>query len=117
MVCGSLETTANPFDKTPDKFVLKLNDTGNTYRLEKLKPGDYKGIVYKVLGNNKDEVIAYAKTPPANDDRNWEQFRNEISATKDVRLSLANLVYIDLIQSGWASHRFWRSTDRRFRQF
>ena len=85
-MCGSLETTANPFDKTPDKFVLELENNA-TYRLEKLKPGDYKGIVYKVLGNKKDEAIAYAKTPPANDDKNWKQFCKEISATNDVRLS------------------------------
>lgn len=95
-VCGSSrETTATThLTRTLDNFVLELKDSENTYPLDRLKPGDYNGIVYKVLGNNNtDEAIAYAKTPPANDDRNWRQFCNEVSATNDVRrLSQANLV-------------------------
>ena len=106
---------ATTTDNTLDTFDLKLENNGKTYRLKKLKPGEFTGVVYQVLGDNS-HVIAYAKTPTANEEKNWKLFCNEAYATSDVKASSRELVYINLMQSGWASPRLGQSKDRKFRR-
>ncbi|MCJ1295278.1 hypothetical protein MMC34_006840 [Xylographa carneopallida] len=76
-----------PWPPLTDTFDLKLENNGKTYRLKKLKPGEFTGVVYQVLGDNS-HVIAYAKTPTANEEKNWKLFCNEAYATSDVGQAL-----------------------------